>query len=112
MIEKEYREIAVLGSTGSIGTQTLDIVEEYPAQFRVGALTARRNWKLLAEQARKFLPKMVVISEKEFYPKLKEALCDLPITVEAGAEAIETVATLPSVDIVVTALVGLSLIHI
>lgn len=108
MIEKEYREIAVLGSTGSIGTQTLDIVEEYPAQFRVGALTARRNWKLLAEQARKFLPKMVVISEKEFYPKLKEALCDLPITVEAGAEAIETVATLPSVDIVVTALVGYS----
>ncbi|MDE5790699.1 MAG: 1-deoxy-D-xylulose-5-phosphate reductoisomerase [Muribaculaceae bacterium] len=100
--------IAVLGSTGSIGTQTLDIISEHPDKFRASVLTAGRNWELLAKQARRFLPSTVVIAEAEAYPLLKEALKDLPIHVETGADAIADVAELPENDIVVTAMVGYS----
>ena len=107
-MDKETRNIAILGSTGSIGTQTLDIIEEYPSRFRATVLTAGRNWQLLAEQARKFLPRRVVIADEEAYPLLKESLAGLPIEVEAGAEAIAEAAALPEVDTVVTAMVGYS----
>lgn len=107
-MDKERRNIAILGSTGSIGTQTLDIIAEYPDIFRATVLTARKNWKLLAEQSRKFLPEVVVIAEETAYTHLKEALADLPIRVECGPEAIEAVVTLPEVDVVVTAMVGYS----
>lgn len=102
------RNISILGSTGSIGTQTLDIVEEYPDRFRVAALTARRQWELLARQARKFLPELVVIADCSLLAPLREALADLPIRVEGGEEAICEAASLGSVDIVVTAMVGYS----
>ena len=105
---KETRNIAILGSTGSIGTQTLDIIEEYPSRFRATVLTARRNWELLARQARKFLPKRVVIADAGAWPHLKEALADLPVEVECGAEAIADAAAMPEVDTVVTAMVGYS----
>ena len=104
----DRKNIAVLGSTGSIGTQTLDIIEEYPDRFHAGVLTARHNWELLAAQARKFLPERVVISDTRFYDNLKEALADLPIEVAAGAEEIASAAALPQVDVVVTAMVGYS----
>lgn len=104
----KIKNIAILGSTGSIGTQTLDIIEEYPDKFKATVLTARKNWQLLAEQARKFLPELVVITEHSAYEKLREALSDLPIRVEAGAEAIDDAVTLPEVDVVVTAMVGYS----
>ena len=100
--------IAILGSTGSIGTQTLDIIEEYPGRFRATVLTARRNWELLAKQARKFMPLKVVITDEESYPKLKEALSDLPMEVSLGADAIADAAAIPEVDVVVTAMVGYS----
>ena len=100
--------IAVLGSTGSIGTQTLDIIEEYPAKFRATVLTAGRNWELLARQARKFLPERVVIADDSAYPLLRQSLADLPIEVASGAEAIAESVTLPTVDTVVTAMVGYS----
>lgn len=100
--------IAILGSTGSIGTQTLDIIEEYPEQFRATVLTARRNWQLLARQARKFMPLKVVITDEEAYSKLKEALSDLPMEVSLGADAIADAAAIPEVDVVVTAMVGYS----
>ncbi len=102
------KNIAVLGSTGSIGTQTLDIIEEYPGKFKASVLTARRNWELLARQARKFRPSKVVISAPLSYPKLKDALSDLPIEVALGADEIASAAALPEVDVVVTAMVGYS----
>ncbi|MCM1152168.1 MAG: 1-deoxy-D-xylulose-5-phosphate reductoisomerase [Muribaculum sp.] len=104
----EVREISLLGSTGSIGRQTLDIIEEYPGKFRAAALTADKNWELLAAQARKFLPRVVVIARKEFHSRLVRALQDLPIEVLAGPEAIEYAASLPNTDITLTALVGYS----
>lgn len=100
--------LIILGSTGSIGTQTLDIVREYPERFRVVALTARRNWVLLAAQAREFRPRRVVIGDEKFLPQLREALAGLEIETEAGAEAIAEAAALPEGGTVVTAMVGYS----
>lgn len=102
------KTIAVLGSTGSIGTQTLDIIAEYPELFRAGALTARRQWQKLAEQALKFRPEMAVIGEEEFYQPLAAALAGSGIRVAAGPQAICEAAALPCVDTVVTAMVGYS----
>lgn len=102
------KTIAVLGSTGSIGTQTLDIIAEYPELFRAGALTARRQWQKLAEQALTFRPEMAVIGEEEFYQPLAEALAGSGIRVAAGPQAICEAAALPCVDTVVTAMVGYS----
>ena len=107
-MSKEKKNIAVLGSTGSIGTQTLDIVSEYPDRFHAGVLTARHNWEMLAEQAKKYMPEKVVISDPQYYPSLKEALAGLPVEVAAGSEEIAIAAALPQVDIVVTAMVGYS----
>lgn len=104
----EKKNIAVLGSTGSIGTQTLDIIAEHPDMFRAETLTAGHNWQLLAEQAMRFRPSLAVIADKTAYPSLKEALKDYDIRVEAGAEAIAEAASLPSVNTVVTAMVGYS----
>lgn len=107
-MDNTIKNIAILGSTGSIGTQTLDIIEEYPHKFHASVLTARSNWQLLAEQARKFLPKKVVIAEASAYPLLKEALAGLPIDVGCGATAIAEAAAIPETDTVVTAMVGYS----
>ncbi len=102
------KNIGVLGSTGSIGTQTLDIIEEYPDKFRASVLTARRHWELLATQALKFRPDLVVIGDEAFYPQLRDALKGSGIEVAAGAEAIEAAAAHPTTDTVVTAMVGYS----
>lgn len=104
----KHKNIAILGSTGSIGTQTLDIIEEYPDRFRASVLTARSNWEMLARQARKFMPSKVVIADETMYPRLKEALSDLNIEVESGSDAIAVAAALEEVDMVVTAMVGYS----
>ncbi len=104
----EIKNIGVLGSTGSIGTQTLDIISDYPDLFRASVLTARRQWQLLAQQALKFKPDLVVIGEDEFYGPLRDALKGTGIEVAAGAKAIEEGAALPSTDTVVTAMVGYS----
>ncbi|MDE6296345.1 MAG: 1-deoxy-D-xylulose-5-phosphate reductoisomerase [Muribaculaceae bacterium] len=108
MNRDSIRNIAILGSTGSIGTQTLDIISEHPHRFRAGVLTARKNWELLAEQARRFLPSVVVIADESFYLPLKEALKDLPVSVEAGDKAIANAAAIADIDTVVTAMVGYS----
>lgn len=104
----EIKNIAVLGSTGSIGTQTLDIIAEYPSLFRASVLTARRNWKMLSEQAIKFKPDLVVISDPEYYTPLRDALAGHDIRVEQGDSAIAAASSLPQVDVVVTAMVGYS----
>ncbi|MDE7412299.1 MAG: 1-deoxy-D-xylulose-5-phosphate reductoisomerase [Muribaculaceae bacterium] len=108
MEHNSLQNIAILGSTGSIGTQTLDIISEHPDRFRADVLTARSNWELLAEQARIFKPSKVVIADDRYYPLLKEALNDKPIAVESGSEAIASAAGESAADTVVTAMVGYS----
>jgi 1-deoxy-D-xylulose-5-phosphate reductoisomerase len=102
------KRIALLGSTGSIGTQTLDVISRFPCEFRVEVLTAGNNTKLLAQQAIKFLPDAVVIGNKSHYPQLKEALRDTPVKVLAGNDAIEQIVTGSNIDLVVAAMVGYS----
>jgi 1-deoxy-D-xylulose-5-phosphate reductoisomerase len=100
--------IAILGSTGSIGSQTLDIVSRFPEQFSIGVLTAGNNIELLTRQALQFHPDIVVIGNKDHYPQLKDNLSDTDISVYAGAEAIEQFAASSSTDIVVASIVGYS----
>lgn len=100
------KNIAILGSTGSIGTQALEVIEANPSLFEVFALTAGSNIDLLISQARRFQPEMVVIANEQLYPRLKEALADLPVKTFAGADAIDQVAEMEAVDIVLTAMVG------
>jgi len=102
------KQIAILGSTGSIGTQALDVVREQSELFEVYALTANTNADLLAKQAREFLPEMVAIADETKYIRLKEALADLPIKVWAGSDAIEQIVEADPIDSVLTAMVGYS----
>lgn len=102
------KNIAILGSTGSIGTQTLQVIAAYPERFNVEVLTANNQVELLAEQAKRFKPNMVVIANEEKYPRLCELLKDEDIKVYAGSEAISQVVQASTVDTVVTAMVGYS----
>lgn len=100
------KQIAILGSTGSIGTQTLDVVRQYPEEFSVYALSAHRSIELLIEQALEFNPAVVCIADETLYQPLRDALSDLPIKVMAGTKAIAEMVTMPAIDIVVAAMVG------
>ena len=100
------RKIAILGSTGSIGTQALEVIEEHPDMFEVYVLTAHHQVDLLIRQARRFMPEIVVIANERHYPRLKEALADLPIKVWGGADALAQVVQMKPIDMVLTALVG------
>ena len=102
----ERQKIALLGSTGSIGVQTLDIVRENSNLFEITTLTAHKNWKILAAQAVEFMPDSVVIADQSYYAELKEALAAYPIKVYAGDDAVAQVAAGDNVDVVVNALVG------
>ena len=102
------KQIAILGSTGSIGTQALEVIADNDSLFEVYAITANNQVDLLIEQARKFRPEMVAIANEAHYTKLKDALADLPIKVFAGDESIAQVAEMQPVDIVLTAMVGYS----
>lgn len=104
--QKSTKKIAVLGSTGSIGTQTLDVVRRHPDLFEAYALTAHNNAERLIAQAREFQPDAVVIANEDKYAAVRDALADLPIKVYAGADAICDVAAAGPVDIVLTAMVG------
>ena len=100
------KQIAILGSTGSIGTQALQVIEEHPDLYEAYVLTANNKVDLLAQQARKFQPAAVVIANEDKYLQLKEALSDLPVKVYAGADALCQVVQEKPVDIVLTAMVG------
>ncbi len=100
--------IAILGSTGSIGTQTLDVISQYPDLFEVYALTANRNVDLLIKQALMFRPEIVAIADDNLYTTLKEALNGLPIKVFSGEKSISEVVSMSPIDTVVTAMVGYS----
>ena len=104
-------KISILGSTGSIGVQTLDIVRRYPNRFQVTSLVAHSRWQELAEQARSFNVESVVIGDERYYTPLKEALKDTKIEVMAGSEAINHVARSYRSDTVVNALVGYAGLH-
>ena len=100
------QRLAILGSTGSIGQQTLDIARENPARFEVRLLTAHRNWKELAHQAREHDAATVVIADKRFFGPLCDALADTDTKVFAGEEAVAQAAAAGDIDVVVNALVG------
>ncbi len=100
------KRIAILGSTGSIGTQALDVISQHPERFEVEVLTANNNYKLLETQARLFMPDTVVIGNEMYYERLKKNLDDLPIKVFAGNESIGQVAQMDNIDMVLTAMVG------
>ena len=100
------RQIAILGSTGSIGTQALQVIEEHSDKYEVYALTANNNVDLLISQARKFVPDVVVVANDAHYVTLRDALADLPIKVYAGADALADVATAEPIDMVLASMVG------
>ena len=102
------RNIAVLGSTGSIGRQTLDIIAEYPSLFNAWLLVARSSADLLIQQARQFRPHMVIIADEQYYDYVCDALEGTGIEVATGSSAIAQAVTEPEVDTVVTAMVGYS----
>lgn len=102
------RKIAILGSTGSIGTQALEVIREHPDCFEVYALTANNNAELLISQAIEFQPEAVVIANKDKYRQVKEALHDHPIKVWAGCDAVAQVVESGPIDMVLTAMVGYS----
>ena len=100
------KQLAILGSTGSIGTQALEVISEHSDLFEVYALTANNNVDLLILQARKFSPEVVVIANESLYPKLKDALEALPIKVYAGHDAIAQIVESEPIDMVLTAMIG------
>jgi 1-deoxy-D-xylulose-5-phosphate reductoisomerase len=102
------KKIAILGSTGSIGRQALEVIRNHRTLFDLEVLTAGRNAELLIEQALQFVPRRVVIADESLYEEVKEALDMLPVEVLAGMHAIVESAALPGVDIVLTAMVGFS----
>lgn len=102
------RKLAILGSTGSIGTQALEVVREHPDRFEIYAITANNSVDLLIKQAREFVPEVVVIANDSKYEVVKQALSDLPIKVWAGHESISQVVQSEPIDIVLTAMVGYS----
>lgn len=100
------KQIAILGSTGSIGTQALQVIEEHPDLYEAYVLTANNRVELLIEQARRFMPEAVVIANEDKYEVLRDALADLPVKVYAGAEALCQIVQERPVDVVLTAMVG------
>lgn len=101
------KQICILGSTGSIGTQALDVIEQHSDRYEVYCLTANNRYEMLAEQARKFRPAAVVIANEAHYESLKLLLADLPdIKVYAGAKAIDEIVEAQPIDMVLTAMVG------
>lgn len=102
------KHTAILGSTGSIGTQALEVIAANPENFEVEVLTAQNNAELLIQQAKEFKPNAVVIVNEDFYPQVKEALVPLDIKVFAGEKSLASIVQMDSIDMVLTALVGYS----
>ncbi|MBQ7423085.1 MAG: 1-deoxy-D-xylulose-5-phosphate reductoisomerase [Prevotella sp.] len=103
----EKQQICILGSTGSIGTQALDVIEQHADRYEAYCLTANNRWQMLVEQARKYQPAAVVIANEEHYNDVKNALEDLPdIKVYAGRQALNEIVEAAPIDMVLTAMVG------
>ena len=106
MTEPKKRHIAILGSTGSIGTQAVEVIQAHPDQFQVEVLTTNNNAELLIEQAVALKPNVVVICNEDRYDQVFAALDPLDIKVYAGANSIASVVQMDTVDMVLTAMVG------
>ena len=102
------KHIAILGSTGSIGTQALDVCRKSPNEFTVTAITANRNIKLLEEQVREFSPKYVCVTDKSLFEELKTSLSDLPVKILSGIEGVCEIAAMPENDMVLNSIVGIA----
>lgn len=102
------KKIAILGSTGSIGKQTIDVVDQNQDKFEIVALTANTNYKLLIKQAKEVKPKYVVIADDKYYSGVKEALAGLEISVHSGDKEVANITTIDEIDFVIIALVGYS----
>ena len=100
------KTIVILGSTGSIGTNTLDIVDRFPTEFRVAGLTAGSNDALLETQIRRFKPRIVALSDQSAATRLRQRCLDLPVEILAGQEGLVQVASASEADLVVSAIVG------
>ncbi len=100
------KQIAILGATGSIGTQALDVISEHPDQLRAFALTAHNNVTKLVDLAHRFLPEHIVITDPSLYEEVKEKLHQLPVQVHSGLKAVDGIVALPEVDMVLAAMVG------
>lgn len=107
-MEKKKQQLCILGSTGSIGTQALDVVRQHPDRYEVYCLTANNSVEKLARQAREFKPAAVVIANEAHYETLQELLRDEPIKVYAGKEALEQIVSAEPIDMVLAAMVGFS----
>ena len=105
-MENKKKHIAILGSTGSIGTQALEVISEHPHLFDVEVLTANNNSSLLIEQAKKYKPNMVVITNENKYEEVNSALYNTGVKVFSGQSSLEEIVEVESVDVVLTALVG------
>ncbi|XOV93176.1 MAG: 1-deoxy-D-xylulose-5-phosphate reductoisomerase [Bacteroidota bacterium] len=106
--ESNKISIAILGSTGSIGTQALEVIDQHKDLFEVEVLTAQNNWELLVDQSLKYNPNVVVIANEDYYSQVNEALDPKGIKVFAGLQALESVVQMEPIDLVLTALVGYS----
>ena len=105
--ENMKKQICILGSTGSIGTQALDVISQHPDRYEAYCLTANNRYEMLAEQARKYRPAAVVIANEQHYDALKALLADMPdIKVYAGAQALDEIVEAQPIDMVLTAMVG------
>ena len=102
------KNIAILGSTGSIGTQALDVIRQNSDIFSVEVISCQSNAELLIRQAIEFLPNAVVIGNEKFYPKVKEALQAYPVKVFAGEDSLSQIVEIEEIDLVLNALVGYS----
>jgi 1-deoxy-D-xylulose-5-phosphate reductoisomerase len=100
------KRIAVLGSTGSIGTQALEVISNNPGKFEIEVITAQKNADLLIDQAIRFKPKHVVITDKQKYSRVKNDLSGLPVEVHTGEDSLSKIVSIESVDMVLTAIVG------
>lgn len=101
------KQICILGSTGSIGTQALDVISQHPDRYEAYCLTANNRYEMLAEQARKYRPAAVVIANEQHYEALKELLSDMPdIKIYAGHKALDEIVEAQPIDMVLTAMVG------
>ena len=107
-MNKKKKHIAILGSTGSIGTQSLEVIDAHPERFVVEVLTANNNSNLLIKQAKKHKPNIVVITNESKYKQVNNALFDLGIKVFSGENSLEEVVENENIDVVLTALVGYS----
>lgn len=104
--KKPKKRIAILGSTGSIGTQALDVIKTHPDNFEAYAITGNNNTSLLIAQAREFKPEIVIVANEKKYEEVKTGLADLPLKVWTGSKAIAEMVEMPSVDFVLNGLIG------